>query len=58
MTDETRRIRKVVPVRLYPEAIAELDACAAIEQRSRSDMVRLLLAEGLKVYKRRQEMKR
>jgi hypothetical protein len=49
--------RKVVPLRLRPEAIAEVDKCAEIEERTRSDMLRLLIAEGLKVYKRRQEMR-
>lgn len=50
--------RETIHVRLRPGAIAEIDAVAAIEQRTRSDMARILIAEGLKVVKRRQEMNR
>lgn len=58
MTGEKREPRKVIPLRLSPAAITAVDRCAGIEQRTRSDMLRLLVAEGLKVYTRRQEMKR
>jgi hypothetical protein len=49
--------RETLHVRLSKGGIAEIDAVAATEQRTRSDMTRILIAEGLKVIKRRQEMR-
>ena len=48
--------RKNITVRLRPSAIAEIDAIAEAEQRTRGDMIRLLLADGLKSYKRKRGM--
>jgi hypothetical protein len=45
--------RRNITVRLKPAAIEEIDAIAAAEQRTRGDMIRLLLADGIKSYRRK-----
>jgi predicted transcriptional regulator len=47
---------KNISIRLRPATIVEIDAIAEAEQRTRGDMIRLLLADGLKSYKRRRGM--
>jgi hypothetical protein len=45
--------RQNITVRLRPSAVDEIDAIAAAEQRTRGDMIRLLLADGIKAYRRK-----
>jgi metal-responsive CopG/Arc/MetJ family transcriptional regulator len=40
-------------IRMKREAIAEIDAIAEAEQRTRGDMIRILLADGIKQYRRK-----
>lgn len=49
----TAEPRKNITVRLSPAGIAEIDAIAEAEQRTRGDMIRILLADGIKNYKRK-----
>lgn len=53
MTEPAKESRIPVNIRLRPAAVAEIDAIAAAEERSRSDMIRILLADGLKSYRRK-----
>ena len=48
--------RKNISIRLRPATITEIDAIAEAEQRTRGDMIRILLADGLKSYKRKRGM--
>jgi metal-responsive CopG/Arc/MetJ family transcriptional regulator len=45
--------RKNITVRLRPAAIDEIDEIAKAEQRTRGDMIRILLADGIKNYRRK-----
>jgi metal-responsive CopG/Arc/MetJ family transcriptional regulator len=45
--------RKNITVRLRPSAVEEIDEIAKTEQRTRGDMIRILLADGIKQYRRK-----
>lgn len=47
MPDTPSGNRQTVHVRLKPAAIAEIDKLAKLDQRTRSDMIRVLLAEAV-----------
>lgn len=53
-----RALTELIRLRAYQGTLAEVDKVAKEEQRTRSDMLRLLIAEGLKTYRRRHEMRR
>ena len=50
---EAQRIN--VTVRLKPAAVGELEDIAKAEQRTRGDMIRILLADGIKQYRRKRQ---
>ncbi len=45
--------RRNITVRLSEAGIAEIDEIAQAEQRTRGDMIRILLADGIKQYRRK-----
>jgi hypothetical protein len=47
-TPKLRGRRRPIPLTLPPELVAELDALATVELRSRGMMIELLLREALK----------
>jgi hypothetical protein len=54
LSEEPRKpAREKVAVRLSPAGIAEIDAIAEAENRSRSDMIRVLLIEAIELRRRR-----
>lgn len=50
--------RKLITVRLSPAALAEVDRLAAEDDRTRSDMLRVLLKQGLAAVQARQSKAR
>jgi metal-responsive CopG/Arc/MetJ family transcriptional regulator len=51
--DEKPKPRETLHIRLRPDAITEIDALAKEEERTRSDMARILLREGLEARQKR-----
>lgn len=51
----TRTPRLKVAVRLSPAGVAAVDELAAAEDRTRSDMVRVLLVEAINARRERQD---